>query len=56
MDHEETPRRKRQEPEPEPEVKIKELTIGPFKGRKYVILPDGRLGPRYYDDVTKEKP
>jgi hypothetical protein len=43
-------------PEQEPEVEVVELTIGPLKGRKYVRLPNGILGPRWYDDIHKEKP
>ena len=35
---------------------VVELTVGPFKGRKYVRLEGGKLGPRWYDDLQKEKP
>jgi hypothetical protein len=45
-----------EEPEQKPEVDVVELTEGPLKGRKYVRLPNGILGPRWYDDILKEKP
>jgi hypothetical protein len=48
---------KPKDPEPqESELEIVTLTLGPFAGRKYVRLPNGIIGPRWYDDITKEKP
>lgn len=38
------------------EVDVVEIKNGPFKGRKYQRLSDGRLGKRVYDDARAKRP
>jgi hypothetical protein len=37
------------------EVNITTLTSGPFKGRSYEVLPDGKLGKRVYPVENKNE-
>ena len=50
------PQEQKTEKEDPEQPQIVTLTIGPLAGRKYVRLPNGVLGPRWYDDIHKEKP
>jgi hypothetical protein len=38
------------------EVDVVVIQGGPFKGRKYVRLSDGRLGRRVFDDARAKLP
>ncbi len=38
------------------EVDVVTISSGPFQGRKYVRMADGRLGRRVFDDYRNRKP
>lgn len=38
------------------EIDVVTIDSGPFKGRKYVRLSDGRLGRRVFDDYRARRP